>query len=233
MKTLPLSLLLLSACLTGCYTQLATRGHSARGLAAPAYGPESVPADSLSGDSATGSLAADPVADTLAPPAGAPTVIVHNYYDPYPHYRGYAHWEWEYPLISFGYYSSHYGRYSRPYWWDDPWYARRHGHHRHHHPSRDYVPVRPLPSGPYKSDKRLFNPDATYKPVRKGRRAAEPVSAPAEAAPTPAAKESSSGSGSSSGGSGSEGSGSSEAKPQKQEDKPGKEYRSLQKGRRR
>src|SRR5688500_17157564 len=136
MKIPALSFFLLSSCLTGCYTQLATRGDYGRSQAAPAYGsngsnrpdgPVSTASDSLSEDSAL--TASTGAADTLAPPVGAPTVIVNNYYDPYPHHRGYAHWEWDYPLFSFGYYSSHHGRYARPYWWDrwdDPWHSRRH-----------------------------------------------------------------------------------------------------------
>jgi len=221
MKILPTSLLLLAFCLSGCYTQLATRGHFDREKNYPAYGPDAAYADSLSGDS---TLAA---ADTLAPPAGAPPVIVNNYYDSDPYHRGYARWEWEYPLLSFGYYSSHYGRYTRPYWWDDPWYSRRHVHRRPHGHNHDYVPARPAgPPGPYQSDKRLYNPDPAYKPVRKGRRSEGPASPPAEAAPAPK-ESSSSGSGTESGGS------PSEAQPQKQEDKPEKEYRRLEKGRRR
>lgn len=221
-----LSFLLLSLFLSGCYTQLATRGHYSRGQAAPAYAPGAYLADSLAGDSAL-------AADTLAPPAGAPTVIVNNYYDPHPYHRGYARWEWEYPLLSFGYYSSHYGHYTRPYWWDDPWYSRRNIHRRRHDHNPIYVPARPAaPAGPYQSEKRLFNPDPPYKPVRKGRRSEAPVTAPAEVAPAP--KEGSSGKDASSGSeSESGGSSSSQAKPAKQEDKPDKEYRSLQKGRRR
>ena len=227
MKILRPSPLLLSFYLSGCYTQLATRGDYARSQATPAYGQEVPPADSLAGDS---TLAAVPAAaDTLAPPAGAPTVIVHNYYDPYPYHRGYAQWEWEYPLLSVGYYSSHYGRYSRPYWWDDPWYSRRHIHHRSHGHPPVYVPARPAaPAGPYRSGQRLFNPEPAYPPVRKGRRSEAPVSAPAEAAP--AQKQGTpSGSGAEAEASGSSGSGqAAEAKPQAREEKPAKEPRSLQ-----
>src|SRR5688500_7338466 len=114
MKIPALSFLLLSLCLTGCYTQLATRGDYSRSQAAPAYGANGpngpVSTDSLSDDSAL--TASSGATDTLPPPVGAPTVIVNNYYDPYPHHRGYAHWEWDYPLVSFGYYSSYHGRYA-------------------------------------------------------------------------------------------------------------------------
>lgn len=244
MQRFPLSLLLLSSLLTGCYTQLATRGHYSRGQEVPAYPPEAAPGDSagLASPGAAGSPAVDsalaaspPHADTLAPPVGAPTVIVNNYYDPSPHYRGYAHWEWDYPLFSFGYYSSHYGRYSRPYWWDDPWYSRRPIHHRphgHYRPDRGHAPTRPVaPSGPYQSEKRLFNPDPAYQPVRKGRRSEKPVSAPAETAPAPKAG-SSTGNDTSGAKAESGATNAAEAKPKQEEEKPAKEYRSLRKGRR-
>lgn len=215
------------AFLTGCYTQLATRGYhnhpdsyysSGRGAEAPS--------DSLLSDSA---LAARAEGDTLAPGReGAPTVIVNNYYDPGPRYRGYAHWEWAFPSLSYGYYSSRYYNYSRPYWWADSWRHRRHGHgHRHDRPR---VIHSPAPSGPYKSDKRLYNPTPSYPAVRKGRRAPEPVRAPVEPAPAAAPKQGGDGGGSSTpAGSG----GSGEAKPSENRSSGDDGYRSLKKGRRR
>jgi hypothetical protein len=170
--------------LSGCYTQLATRDYAAvetpSGYAYAEHG-----ADSLRSQAAPGA------ADTLAPRSGAPTVIVNNYYDPSPSYRGHAHWEWDYPLLSFGYYSSRFDHYSRPWWWDDPGY-HRYGRHRsrvHHVHS---VAPRPIPGpdtprqpSPYKSDTRLYSPAPDYPGVRKGRRADPPpaqVSTPAPAA---------------------------------------------------
>lgn len=205
MKIFSLCLALLAVGLTGCYTQLATRGHYARSQAYPPYGatisPSSQAADSLVGsadDSLAGDSAyADDSADSLTPPAGTPTVIVNNYYDPYLSHRGYAHWEWDFPLISFGYYSSHYDRYSRPYWWNDPWYV---GHYRSSHPYRyprshhryhGSGPNRPgttAPSGPYKSNKRLYNPEPSYPQLQKGQRgqrSIEPASAQVETNPAP------------------------------------------------
>jgi hypothetical protein len=215
------------ASLTGCYTQLATRGYynhpdsyysSGRGA--------ETPSDSLLPDSA---LTARAEGDTLAPGReGAPTVIVNNYYDPEPHYRGYAHWEWAFPSLSYGYYSSRYYHYSRPYWWDDPWRDRRQWHGRRH--DRPHVIHPPAPSGPYKSDKRLYNPPPSYPEVRKGRRAPEPVSVPAEPAPEAAPKQGGDGGGSSTpAGTGDSG----EAKPSGNRSSGDDGYRSLKKGRRR
>lgn len=249
--TLPTALCLLAlGTLTGCYTQLATRGYGSaepapNGAAAATGYPAH--ADSAYGDSA---LAQPMEADTLAPESGAPTVIVNNYYDPVPSYRGYAGWEWDFPALSFGYYSSRYGHYSRPYWWDDPWYVRRHshGHHPHRHPS--YRPSRPVSggtlSGPYRSEKRLFNPEPEYPSVRKGRRSYQPSAAPAQSEPVPqvAPKPSAEASGSPtrqqgndnppaiSGGSAS-GGGASEAKPAKDDSGKDGDYPRLNKGRRR
>jgi hypothetical protein len=190
---LSLPLLALTVFLTGCYTQLATRGYSTSSQVYPAYSGQAAPADSLPVDSAW----AEAPADSLAPPAEAPTVIVNHYYDPYLSHRGYAHWQWDYPLLSFGYYSSHYDRYYQPYWWNEPSYV---GRYRYHHPYRNprnqhlhhgSIPARPstpAPSGPYKSNKRLFNSEPNYPILQKGQRgqrAAQPASAPVETQSAP------------------------------------------------
>lgn len=232
-----LTLAVPGALLTGCYTQLASRRYQAGNYPPEAYAAGAVP------DSATAGDSAQAVGDSPTPTerAKAPTVIVNNYYDPHPAYRGYAHWEWDYPLISFGYYSSRYDRYHRPWWWDDHRYHRRHHPHYghgHHHPS---TPVA-APDGPYKSPKRLYNPEPNYRPVNKGRRSEEPrqqsQSAPTYTAPAapaapvvysqPAPEPPSPAPAAKSGGS-DEGQKDSGAK----ESKPDNEYRSLKKGKRR
>lgn len=168
----------LSVSLTGCYTQLATRGYAAF-EPGPAPTPPAAAGDSLSARSAPGA------ADTLAPLIGAPTVIVNNYYDPAPSYRGYAHWEWDYPLISVGYYSPRFDRFHRPWWWDDP------GHHRRpYHRVQDSRPnpVTPRPSGPYQSPVRLYNPEPDYPTLRKGRRTDPSVQRVSPTTPSQAAE---------------------------------------------
>src|SRR5690606_19472937 len=126
----------LTACValmgTGCYTQLYTQGHLERAggpypqyaeapPAARASNPARTPGDSAAGDSAVARL--DGVeGDTLYRPE---TVIVNNYYRESPVYRGYAISEWDYPAITFGFYSTRYRDYYGPYWWNDPWYHSR------------------------------------------------------------------------------------------------------------
>jgi|GEM_PF-5923668 len=174
------SLFLFSVFFTGCYTQLVTRSP----YAPNGYGPQAVTSDSL----------VSRVTDSLS---GTPTIIINNYDDPYLRYRGYAHWQWDYPLLGLGFYSSYQDRYYRPYWWTEgryrgwgtPGYARPYPRNGHRHPSGSDRP--PAPSGPYQSDVRLFNPKPSYPPVEKGRRAVEPVNHGEEANPAP--KESASG----------------------------------------
>lgn len=218
-----------AALLTGCYTQLASRGYQAGSYPPEAYAGGSAPDSAAAGDSAA--IGNSPASGDGAK---APTVVVNNYYDTHRAYRGYAHWEWDYPLISFGYYSSRYDYYHRPWWWDDHRYHRGHPHHGHGH----YRPATPVatPSGPYQSPKRLYNPEPAYRPVNKGRRSEEPKEqspsapapsytapvaqpAPSQPASVPAAKSSGSDEGSKPSGTG--------------ESKPDDEYRSLKKGKRR
>ena len=238
--------------LTGCYTQLATRGYGT--AEAPMdQGAAQMPGNSTlegqPGDSAMAGLPAGE-ADTLAPKSDAPTVVVNNYYDTGPSYRGYANWEWDFPALSFGYYSSRYGHYSRPYWWDDPFYSRRRprGYHSSYYPP--HRPARPISggtlSGPYKSRKRLFNPEPDYPALQKGRRGgqAAPAAAPqVESSRQAAPKQADQGSPqasqpasanppASSSGSGSSGGSSSESKPAKSETKSDGNYPALKKGRR-
>lgn len=251
-QTIPTALCLLAfGMLNGCYTQLATRGY---GSAEPATAEaESASGSPARADSAyRDSVLAQPMeADTLAPKSGAPIVIVNNYYDTGPAYRGYASWEWDFPALSFGYYSSRHGHYSRPYWWDDPWYVRRHSHGYHPHRNPPYRPSTPVSggtlSGPYRSDKRLFNPEPGYPSVRKGRRSYQPVpAASAQAGPVPqvAPKSSADAPGSStrqqgrdnppaSTGESASGSGAPEAKPAKDDSGKDGDYPRLNKGRRR
>lgn len=157
---------------SGCYTQLASGGYARRSVD-PAYGYAAVP-DSLAGDS----LAAEaPGTDTVYRPA---TVVVNNYWRESPYYRGYALDAWDYPGFTLGFYSTGYRSYSDPWWWN-----RRHGYHRHDSYHGGYHgggyrgggTVVTWPSGPYKSDKRIFSPEPEARPA-KGRRS--------ESAPTPA-----------------------------------------------
>jgi uncharacterized membrane protein YgcG len=209
--------------LTGCYTQLYTRGYAERSTYPYPY-------DRPAGDSAV----ADSLSDSLAAAdsARAPnTVIVNNYYQDRASYRGYAIDAWDYPYISLGFYSSRYRDYYGPYWWSDPYY------HRRPHPRR--WDGRPgggsAPAGPYHSDKRLFAP-APSEPLRKGRRsepaaspASDPAPAPKAADPAPTESSGSSSSGSSSDGNSSSGSGSSSGSSSKS----GNDHPDLHKGRRR
>ncbi len=182
MKTL--SVLGTVACLgfSGCYTQLYTGGYASRTVEAPAeyyaHEPQSQ-ADTLSpGDSVQGAGTGE--RDTAARPN---TVVVNNYYRESPYYRGYLVDEWEYPSISFGFYSSRYRDYNGAYWWNDRGYHRR--YQDRYYRDRDYGGSNPsYPSagggapGPYKSEKRLFsNPPQR---VTKGHRS-QPAGAPAPA----------------------------------------------------
>jgi hypothetical protein len=162
----------LSVALTGCYTQLYSRGYAAR--AAENY-PD-YDRSAAAGSQADDSAAAGP-ADSAQP---APTVIVNEYYGDRPYYRGYPEDAWAYPYVSFGWYSSGYRDFYGAYWWDDPRYYR-HGRPyyggRRRYDDRDYRPSAGGGSpGPYKSDKRLFTPAPERTP--KGRRSAQPIPAP-------------------------------------------------------
>ncbi|HKP94598.1 MAG TPA: hypothetical protein VJ385_02465 [Fibrobacteria bacterium] len=175
MKTLPA--LALIACLgfTGCYTQFYTQGYAARAVDEPREYARSPRAQ---GDTA---LPDDSAAQAAGPDgANRPgTVIVNNnYYRQSPYYRGYLVDQWEYPYVSFGFYSSRYRDYYGAYWWNDPWY--RDGYYRRGGHGRDYHGSHPSGGGgspgPYQSDKRIFSIAPDRSP--KGRR-----SEPAPAAP--------------------------------------------------
>ncbi len=162
------SLLSLAGCLTGCYTQLYTRGYTARAVDS---------AEGYSQSPESDSLASQP-ADTLSRPG---TVIVNNYYDQSPYYRGYPLDVWDAPIVSLGFYSSRYRDYYGAYWHDDP-YWRRSGYRRGY--GGDYhggTVIGGGASGPYHSDKRIFAPAAGHPELRKGRRSESPAaSAPSE-----------------------------------------------------
>jgi hypothetical protein len=103
---------------SGCYTQLYTAAYADR--AADYRRP--APPDSV--------LAKAGASDTLLPGQDSlerKTVIVNNYYEEGPEYRGYSSWDWDYPVLSFGFYSSRYRSYWDPYWWHQP-YHRGYGH---------------------------------------------------------------------------------------------------------
>ena len=102
--------------LTGCYTQLYTRGYADRSVE-PEYSANSAYGQDAATDSAAGdSLAARP-ADTLYRPG---SVVVNNYYRESPYYRGYLIDEWDYPAVTLGFYSTRYRDYSGAYSWNDP-----------------------------------------------------------------------------------------------------------------
>jgi hypothetical protein len=207
--------------LAGCYTQLYTRGYAERS----AY---PYPYDRPAGDSAV----ADSLADSLAAADSGKvpnTVIVNNYYQDRASYRGYAIDAWDYPYVSLGFYSGRYRDYYGPYWWNDPYYHRR-GYWRRYDGHAGGGGSGP--TGPYRSDKRLFAP-APAQPMHKGRRsepAAEPAPSPAPKAADPAPAESSGSSSGSSGGGSSSGSASGSSGSSSGS---GNDHPDLHKGRRR
>jgi hypothetical protein len=195
--------------LTGCYTQLYTRGYAERAVYPYPYEETArAPGDSAAGDS----LAA---ADSARPPA---TVIVNNYYPESRYYRGYSLDAWDYPFISFGFYSGRYRDYYGPYWWHGSHY-RRGGYHPRYEGGAGGGP-RPDP-GPYQSDKRLFAPAPVHPAPGKGRRPEPAQAAPKAADPGPS--QSQSGSSSTQGSDDSGGGANSSEKP----------HPTLHKGRRR
>lgn len=202
--------------LTGCYTQLYTGGYAERTVYPYPYDHPASPRDSAVADSLD-SVAA---ADTLRHPK---TVIVNNYYDNSPYYRGYSIDAWDYPFVSFGFYSGRYRDYCDPYWWHGGYAHPRHYRYYETYPGGGT-------SGPYHSDKRIFPPAPSQPPLHKGRRSEPAPSAPAakpasSAAPAESTR-SSSGDGNSSSGSSSGSSGSSRSSAGSDSD------RDLHKGRR-
>ncbi|MDQ3002492.1 MAG: hypothetical protein M3Y08_14685 [Fibrobacterota bacterium] len=192
------------ACLafTGCYTQLYTQGYGQRAAAYPEYdrGPQTQaqadPADGEYDSSALAGTARE--ADTLY--RSAPPVIVNNYYNESPYYRGYRIDDWNYPYISLGFYSSGYRSYYDPYWWNDSRYHRHDrryhgGYDRNYGGGSDNPPSGGGSSGSYQSDKRIFTPAPDRSVPKKGRRSESGASNPN---PAPAPKVSEEGSGSSS-----------------------------------
>jgi hypothetical protein len=191
-----LGIFLAALLLGGCYTQLYTGSYLER---SQAYAGER---------------------DTLAPedtlPRTSPTIVNNYYAYDGSSYRGYAYQDWEYPILSFGFYSSRYRNYHDPYWWDRSWHRRHypHSHYRHH--GRSHIPGTGHNSGPYKSDKRIFSTPSDIPRPEKGRRSDPPPKSSGSESP-PAAKSSDSG--------------------DKEAEKPAQDkqeaYPSLQKGRRR
>lgn len=249
-RRLTAALLAFPLFLTGCYTQLYTRGYAERAASNyPDYarGPAAQADTALQPDSGA-TVAAPGESASVArtdreEPAG--TVIVNNYYRESPYYRGYLLDTWDYPALTFGIYSSRYRDYCDPFWRNDPWYGRngyRSGYGRDYGGYGGYRPPSPGGGnpGPYKSDKRVFStdPDRPDHPVlHKGRRSGS-GSEPAAPAPkssgevsgstsSPSGSPSSSTSSSTGSGSQSGSSGSSSDSSEK-EDHP-----SLNKGRRR
>lgn len=154
--------------LSGCYTQLYTQGYYDRGQYY-GYTEKARPGDSARA-AAQGSQTDTLVpGDSLAPKS---TVIVNNYYQE-PVYRGYAYSDWDYPIVSLGFYSTRYQSYSDPYWWSDPGYRARYYYDGGYHSSyRGYTPYYPPNRGNpnYRSDKRIFSPAPDYPHAHKGRR---------------------------------------------------------------
>jgi hypothetical protein len=184
----------LTACFafTGCYTQLYTRGYAARSVDGTDYArsPGTLADTAAPADSAALASGNDS--------SGHPgSVIVNNYYRNDPYYRGYRVDEWEYPFISFGFYSSRYRDYSGAYWWDDPWYGRGYSSRNYYrgggyrrggqggHVPDSYPSGGGGSPGPYESDKRLYSRPPQHTPS-KGRRSDEGSAA----TPAPAAKSS-------------------------------------------
>jgi hypothetical protein len=226
--------------LTGCYTQLYTQGYGDRAAAYPEYdrGPQSqAPSDTAALENDTSAQARD--TDTLY--RSPPPVIVNNYYNESPYYRGYRIDDWNYPYVSLGFYSSGYRSYYGPYWWNDSRY-HRHNHRHYRGYGRDYgggTDNRPSDgggSGSYQSDKRIFTPAPDRSAPKKGRRSESGAPAPAPAPKSstevsePSTSSSSSSSSSNTSSSGPSSSGSSQSasgSSEKEERKP------LNKGKRR
>src|SRR4051812_44891897 len=96
--------------LTGCYTQLYTGGYAERTVYPYPNDRDASPRDSALADSLDSVAAADTLHQSK-------TVIVNNYYDNSPYYRGYSIDAWDYPFVSLGFYSGRYRDYYGPYWW--------------------------------------------------------------------------------------------------------------------
>ncbi|MEO7424400.1 MAG: hypothetical protein ABI036_04385 [Fibrobacteria bacterium] len=190
--------LALSGGLTGCYTQLYTQGYASRALDAPA---SENPASEIEGyarspqnesDTLTGSSEDSALAAGERDSAAWSTVVVNNYYRESPYYRGYLVDEWEYPMLSFGFYSSRYRDYYGAYWWNDPGYYR--SYHRPYHRGYHRPPSYPSSGGgnpgPYSSDKRLFSnpPQRVIKGHRASGNDAPATPAPKQSAETSAPK---------------------------------------------
>lgn len=216
--------------LAGCYTQLYTQGYAERSVYGYPYDRAAPARDTVYADSGDSGYAASP-RDSAADSARRPnTVIVNNYYQDSPYYRGYAIGQWDYPYISFGFYSGRYRDYYGPYWWHDPYY------HRGWRPRHYETYPGGGSSGPYHSDKRIFAPAPSQPPLHKGRRAEPAQAAPAPKAADPAPSESSRSydDNSSSGSSGSSSSGSSSSGSSSgSSGSSGDDHPDLHKGRRR
>jgi hypothetical protein len=167
-----------SVFLSGCYTQLYTNAYAERARDYRRAGDE---------DSALAKARAE--GDTLAPAdsgrdaADRKTVIVNNYYEDAPaySYRGYSTLDWDYPIVSFGFYSSRYQSYYDPYWWHEPYHRGYGGHRggRHDHDYGSYSSGGGGGGGP-REDHRIFSPAPDYPELHKGRRSySDPAPAPA------------------------------------------------------
>ena len=240
--------------LTGCYTQLYSQGYAERAAAnypqyyraPPVQGDTLAPADSavLAREDSLRRVdslyASGPGGSSGGNGNGSGSVIVNNYYQDSPYYRGYLIQDWNYPTFAFGIYSSRYRDYYGPYWWNDPWYRSGGGYHRRYHRDhRDhggYVPPAGGGTGPYTSDKRIFTPARDHE-LRKGRRA-DPVQEPApkygsDNGSSSSSPSSSSGSGSSSSSGNSSGSSSGTNSDSKSGSSDKNDHPTLKKGKRR
>jgi len=210
--------------LAGCYTQLYTAGYAERTVNPYPYDRPVTARDSAVADSLDSVAAADTLHQQK-------TVIVNNYYDNSPSYRGYSIDAWDYPFISFGFYSGRYRDYYGPYWWNDDHYHRGHARRRYY----DSYPGGGTTPGPYHSERRIFAPSSSQPPLNKGRRNEPAQAAPAaktsNAAPAESSKSSSSGDGNSS--SGSSGSSGSSSGSSGNSNGSGDDHPDVHKGRRR
>jgi hypothetical protein len=133
--------------LTGCYTQLYSRGYADRAAAnyPQYYRAPSDQGDTLAPPDSTALAREDSLrrVDSLYASGqagaggngggGTGSVVVNNYYQESPYYRGYLIQDWNHPTLAFGIYSSRYRDYYGPYWWDDPWYRTGGRYHRGYH----------------------------------------------------------------------------------------------------
>ncbi len=187
---LPLVSLFCASIITGCYTQIYTGEYGPRPLEnypnrkaviiKPSGSDSTAIANSISEDS----IALDDSIIEAESGRNSAPVIVNYYYSNRPYYRGYSAWDWDYPTLSFGLYSSRYQSYNDPYWWHDDYFRRqrireyRNGYYYngdgYHNHGSHYSPPPSTGSGGNNSNNpprsSLFTPPPNSSHLQKGHR---------------------------------------------------------------